>query len=123
MVRVASVVAMMSVVAVVSGCAAIEAEEIRETEEMLVAAGFKMQAADTPKKLANLQTLTQHKIVRHQLDGKLQFIYADAKVTNCIYVGDEAAYQRLQDLQVEQTMVEDNPSEPMDWGLWDRPSW
>ena len=42
----------------VTGCAAIRAHQTVETEQVLAAAGFQVKPADTPEKLAHLQTLT-----------------------------------------------------------------
>ncbi|MGZ8945862.1 MAG: hypothetical protein ACXW1W_10620, partial [Methylococcaceae bacterium] len=61
-------------IAILSGflisCAAIKAQNAEDKEQLLAAAGFKMQLADTPEKLAHLKTLTQQKIVTHEKDGK-----------------------------------------------------
>lgn len=38
-----------------AGCASIRADDARATERLLIAAGFQMNAADTPEKLAHLQ--------------------------------------------------------------------
>ena len=55
--------------ALLSACAAMKAEEATSKEQLLAAAGFKMQLANTPEKLAHLKTLTQQKIVVHEKDG------------------------------------------------------
>ncbi len=49
-----------------SGCATIRRHSTLETEQMLSAAGFHMKLADTPEKLAHLQTLTQRRLVPHR---------------------------------------------------------
>lgn len=107
-----------------AGCAAIEAQRVADTEQLLSAAGFTLKIADTPEKQAHLQSLTQHKIVPHTRDGKIYYVYADAK-DNRLYVGDEDAYQRYQKLAVEKEIAEDrieaaqmNMDAAMDWGMW-----
>ena len=51
-------VGVASVVAVLlGGCAAIQREEAQQTESTLSAAGFQMKPADTPERLAHLQTM------------------------------------------------------------------
>ena len=93
-------------VMLLAGCAAIEKQETRSTEQLLSAAGFGIKPADTPDKLATLQAMKQNKLVRRQTkDGRLQFLYADAGVCRCVYVGDEQAYQRYQDLAVQQQIA------------------
>ena len=86
-----------------AGCAAIEKQDTEGTEQLLSAAGFNIKPADTPEKLASLQVMKQHKVVRRELsNGQLRFLYADAAVCRCLYVGDEQAYQQYQKLAVQQ---------------------
>jgi hypothetical protein len=86
-----------------AGCAAVEKQDTEDTEQLLSAAGFNIKLADTPEKLASLQVVKQHKVVRRELsNGQLRFIYADATVCRCLYVGDEQAYQQYQKLAVRQ---------------------
>jgi hypothetical protein len=49
-----------------TGCAALEKQETRSTEQLLSAAGFDIKPADTPEKLANLQAMKQRKVVRRE---------------------------------------------------------
>jgi hypothetical protein len=99
-----SVVTIGSVMAILlAGCAAIEKQDTEGTEQLLSAAGFNIKPADTPEKLASLQVMEQHKVVRRELsDDRLRFLYADAAVCRCLYVGDEQAYQQYQKLAVQQ---------------------
>ena len=53
-----------------AGCAALQAQDTRATERMLGAAGFQLKPADTPDKLAHLQTLTPGKIFRGEQNGE-----------------------------------------------------
>jgi len=81
-------------VMLLSGCAANQKQEEQEMEHLFISAGFQMKLADTPEKLAHLKTLPQHKFVRHQRNGKVSYLYADADPCKCIYTGDKKAYQR-----------------------------
>ena len=54
----------------VTGCASIRAHQTAETEQVLAAAGFQVEPADTPEKLAHLQTLTPRKVVQNVRDGQ-----------------------------------------------------
>jgi hypothetical protein len=86
-----------------AGCAAVEKQDTEDTEQLLSAAGFNIKLADTPEKLASLQVMKQHKVVRRELsNGQLRFLYADDTVCRCLYVGDEQAYQQYQKLAVQQ---------------------
>jgi hypothetical protein len=107
------------------GCATIERAETIDTEQLLTAAGFRMKLADTPEKLAHLRTLTQRKIIAHQRDGGVGYVYADATACQCLYVGNEKAYQRYQQLAVEKKIAEDkrmaaemNLDAAMNWNMW-----
>lgn len=105
-----------------SSCAMMEAQETKNTEQLLVAAGFKMKLADTPEKMAHLKTLTQHKLVPHQKDGAVYYIYADATTCQCFYWGQDQSYQRFMQLQEQQNIADEermtaemNEQEFIDW--------
>jgi hypothetical protein len=105
-----------------TSCAMMSAQQAKDTEQLLAAAGFKMTLANTPAKMAHLKTLTQNKIVPHQKDGVAYYIYADATNCQCFYWGQEQAYQKFQELQVQQNLAaedrmsaEMNEEEAMDW--------
>ena len=119
------VVAVVLIV-VLAGCAAMRQERARDKENMLAAAGFQMKPADTPKRVAHLQMLTPLKLLPYtRTDGKLLYVYADPKGCNCLYVGDETAYQRYRALEQQQRIAQEqmataqmNADSAMDWGLW-----
>ena len=85
---------------------------------MLAAAGFNMRPADTPEKLAHLNTLTQRKLISHERDGKVYFVYADADNCKCLYAGNQENYQSYEKLSMKQNIAEMNEDAPMDWGMW-----
>jgi hypothetical protein len=109
-----------------AGCAAMRQERARDKENMLAAAGFQMKPADTPKRIAHLQTLTPLKLLPYtRSDGKLLYVYADPKGCDYLYVGDEIAYQRYRALEQQQKIAQEqmvtaqmNADAAMDWGLW-----
>ena len=113
-------------IAVLAGCAAMRQERARDKENMLAAAGFQMKPADTPKRVAHLQMLTPLKLLPYtRTDGKLLYVYADPKACKCIWVGDQAAYQRFQQLALQQQIAQEqmmtaqmNEDAAMNWGLW-----
>jgi len=121
-----SVIAVALIVAL-GGCAAMREERARDKENLLSAAGFQMKPADTPSRVAHLQTLTPLKLVPHTRtsDGKLLYVFADPKGCQCLYVGDEIAYQRYRALAQQQKIAQEqmvtaqmNADAAMDWGLW-----
>jgi hypothetical protein len=98
-------------------------------EPMLSAAGFKMKQADTPERVAKLNSLPSLKVRYTPKDGKFIYWLADPKFCNCLYVGDEAAYQQYQKLrlqaqiaQQQRDTAEMNQEAAMDaemnWGMW-----
>ena len=106
----------------VANCAS---QEAKSTEQLLAAAGFQVRYADTPQKLGKLQTLTQRKLVAHPSEGTIRYVYADAAGCKCVYAGDEAAYQRYQELAVQERIADErlmtaqmNQDAAMDWGGW-----
>ncbi len=101
-----------------SGCATIEKSNAKSTEQRLSVAGFTMKLADTPEKLAHLKTLTQRKVVPHDRDGKTHFVYADALYCECLYVGNEEAYQRYEKMVFQQNIANMNMDASMNWGMW-----
>jgi hypothetical protein len=101
-----------------AGCAAMEKSNATDTEQLLAAAGFNMKLADTPEKLSHLKTLTQRKVVAHERNGKMYYVYADADFCKCLYAGNEEEYQRYQNLSVKQDIAQMNAEAPMAWGLW-----
>jgi hypothetical protein len=107
------------------GCALIEKHEAVEMERTLAAAGFQIKLADTPEKLAHLQTLTQRRLVPHDRDGEVFYVYADALDCKCLYAGDEKAYQAYQQLAIKQKLAEEqlqaaeeNDNAAVNWGMW-----
>src|SRR2546425_8735973 len=107
-----------------AGCAALQARDTRATERMLGAAGFQLKPADTPEKLAHLQTLTPGKIFRGEQNGEPYYFYADRDGCKCLFAGTQQQYQKYRELVRQQTMadeaklVTEDASNPGLWGLW-----
>ena len=111
--------------ALVVGCTAMRRDEADKVESTLAAAGFKMRPADTPAKLAKLQALPVRKLSSKVKDGEPVFFYADAEFCKCMYVGDQDAYGRYQQLAIQQRIAQEqmqaaemNQDAAMDWGMW-----
>ena len=108
-----------------TACAAIQNRDAIEMERLLAASGFQMRLSDTPQKLDHLKSMTQRKLVPHQHDDKIYYVYADATSCKCLYVGNEKAYQRYQKLAIEKNIAENrrmaaemNENASMNWGMW-----
>ncbi len=87
-----------------TGCAAFNKNYVTDVEGLLTKAGFKKMVADTPKKLAYLKSLPQHKLTRRSRDGKVYVVYADATYCTCLYVGNETNLSNYRDLEIEQNV-------------------
>jgi hypothetical protein len=122
-----TIIKLISVVLMLAfaGCAMNQNQKAVEMERLLKASGFKMRPADTESKIAQLKELPQRKLVAQNWGGKVRYVYADASICKCAYVGDEEAYKSFQDLARERQITEeerraaerDNPAD-MDGGGW-----
>jgi len=108
----------------VIGCAAIQSNKTQEQAQLLSAAGFAMIPATTTAELENLNTLTPHKVLFSVKDNKPLYWYADPTECRCVYTGDQAAYQRYEQLltesqianEVEDAAISDEVAESNMWG-------
>ena len=87
-----------------AGCAQ---EIISQRESMLVAAGFRVQPANTPERVQSLQTLPPNRFVVQEKDGKQVWLYADPVVCRCLYVGAPENYQAFHQLAFQQRLADD----------------
>jgi hypothetical protein len=109
----------ISTLLVTAGCAEIQESNAIATERELAAAGFQMKFAKTPEQVAEVGSLTQRKLTRTAgPDGQNLFVWADAADCKCIYVGTEAAYDRYQQLSINQQIAIDNEMASMNWAAW-----
>jgi hypothetical protein len=106
---------------VLAGCAALRQSDAMDMERSLAAAGFQMKMANTPKRLAQVESLPQRKLTRVPYRDESRFVYADEQFCKCVYVGTEAAYDRYQRLEIKQKIAEEKLEASMnwdDWGVW-----
>lgn len=109
----------------IAGCTYIRKEEADKVESTLAAAGFQARPADTPEKMAKLKALPLRKLSHKVKDGEMIYFYADPEFCQCLYVGDQSAYARYQQLAIQQRIAEEqinaaemNQDAAMDWGMW-----
>jgi hypothetical protein len=95
------------------GCAALNPpptpqQRAERIEPMLAAAGFKMLVADTPAKIASLDALPAA-TVRYYTNkkGQRQYWFADPFVCKCLYLGDDAAYGRYENLKLQKQIADE----------------
>jgi hypothetical protein len=94
-----------SVSLILCGCAESAQHRAQRLEPMVSAAGFHMLPADTPERE---QELTSHTPLKryHFNNGKPHYWFADPYVCNCVYVGNETAFQKYQQLKLQEQMVQ-----------------
>jgi hypothetical protein len=92
--------------------------------DLLAQAGFTLRTADTPKKLAYFNSLPAQKVVQQNYKGKTHYVVCPDRSTKQCYVGDEAAYQRYQQLSLQQNIsaerraVSEQRWDPEYWTLY-----
>jgi len=116
---------LVAAAALIAGCTYIRKEEADQVESTLAAAGFQARPADTPEKLSKLQALPLRKLSSKVKDGELIYFYADPNFCKCLYVGDQSAYARYQQLAIQQRIAQEqvdaaqmDENTAMDWGMW-----
>ncbi len=89
-----------------AGCTAIQKRQAAQAQQLLEAAGFEMQMADTPERLAALQRVVpQRKVFSVAGADGPRFVYADSDYCQCVYVGDELAHERYQRMAIKQKLA------------------
>ena len=89
------------VLVLAGACALSGTRHARSMEETLTAVGFRTLPADTPERMARLKSIPPRELHPVRRDGKRYYVFADPGGCRCAYVGDEAAYQRLDALNAE----------------------
>ena len=84
-----------------AGCATIERYEVRETERVLAAAGFRMRVEDAHDVPQHVRSMPPHRIVTSSHDGNVVYVYADPTVCRCVYVGGDEEYAEYERLRVQ----------------------
>ncbi len=125
MLRIGSTLAALAVCAGVASCSG----PVQTKEDLMAAAGFKLVPANTPQRQASLAALPPHKFVHQVRDNVVIFVYADPTICDCMYVGNQAVYDRYRqtvlarnianEQQMQQMMADMNQ---MDWSPWG-PAW
>lgn len=70
----------------------------RTIEGLLLEAGFVRNPADSPKKMERIMTEVQRKVIPVREEGQTYYLYADADFCRCLYVGNERAFNRFEEL-------------------------
>jgi hypothetical protein len=119
-------VSMLLATLVLTGC---KSAQIEDREDLLSAAGFSMKVANTPQRQAALKKLPPNRFVTKTKADQVAYIYADPVVCNCLYVGDQTAYNRYKkemfdrNLADEQQLTALSYQNAWDWSGWNWGPW
>ena len=92
---------------VLGGCTAMRRDRAPETTALLTQAGFKVIQADTPERVAKLNTLTPYKVVPwKRKTGGTVYAYAEPDGCKCVYVGSPKQYATYRQLLSAQQAAE-----------------
>jgi hypothetical protein len=74
-------------------------DQAAETTSLLTQAGFKVLQADTPERMAKLNTLTPYKVMPwKRKTGGTVYAYAEPDPCKCVYVGSPKQYAKYRQL-------------------------
>jgi hypothetical protein len=87
------------IVTALGGCTAMRRDRASETTSVLTEAGFKVLKADTPERMAKLNTLTPYKVIPwKRKSGGTVYAYAEPDLCKCVYVGSPKQYAQYRQL-------------------------
>jgi hypothetical protein len=87
------------IVTALGGCTAMRRDRASETTSLLTQAGFKVLKADTPERMAKLNTLTPYKVIPwKRKSGGTVYAYAEPDLCKCVYVGSPKQYAQYRQL-------------------------
>ena len=113
-VRSTNLAAVVGLALLAAGCAT----ATQTTESLLAQAGFRQLPADTPQKLAHLQTLPERRIVIRTRQAQKYYVYADPGGCKCLYIGSADQYQRYQQfVQAQQQLYTGGVEEAREWEI------
>jgi hypothetical protein len=75
--------------------------------DLLKDAGFRVHSPKTPQHLAYLDTLPAKKVVSNQYQGKVLYLVCTDPNSKQCFLGDKAAYERYQQMAIQQSLSED----------------
>ncbi len=102
---------------------------VSNKEDLLAAAGFVPQPANTPARIASMKKLPPNKFVRQTQGSQLVYLYADPIVCQCVYRGDQAAYAQYRSMVFQRNLANEQQMNAImaqnafDFGPWGGPLW
>jgi hypothetical protein len=74
---------------------------------LLSQAGFRVHTSTTPETQASIKTLPEDKVVLNRYQDKPLYLVCTEPDARQCFIGDEAAYQRYQQLAIQHRLSED----------------
>lgn len=102
-------------------------DAVQNKEDMLSAAGFVPQPANTADRQATLRKFPPNKFVQQVKNNQMVYVYADPIVCQCVYFGDQTAYAQFRQmvfakkLADERQMTAAMAQDAFDFGPWGGP--
>lgn len=122
------VLVLVTLGSVLGGCTG-ETERVADKEDLLAAAGFNVLPASSPTRQQEIAGLPAHRFLSQIKGNTVVYLYADPLVCNCLYVGNQIAYDRYrqevfqrQIADEQQVAAEALDDDSWDWGPWG-PGW
>jgi hypothetical protein len=96
--------AILGISLAVSACQSTTAS-VQNKEDMLAAAGFVLQPANTPERLAALKSLPPHRFVQQTKNNTVIYVYGDPTICRCVYFGTQQAYGTYRSMVFQQKIA------------------
>ncbi len=107
------------------GCAILQRDAISDRENTLAAAGFTVRPIDTAARSTMITRLPPDRISQRIDGANVSYLYPDPVKCHCLYVGNQAAYARYQQISIQRNIARDqidaaqlNSENDWDWGPW-----
>jgi hypothetical protein len=104
-------------------------QAVQNKEDLLAAAGFTIQPANSPQRLAAMKKLPPHKFVRQISGTTVVYVYADPSICQCVYFGDQAAWTAYRGMVFEKRLADEQQmtatmnQNAFDFGPWGPGFW
>lgn len=109
-----------------TGCQSTQ-QVVQQKEDLLSAAGFTPQPANTPQRIAAMKKLSPNKFVQQTKNSQIVYVYADPIACQCVYFGNQAAYAQYRSMVFQQRLADERQmtaamtQNSFDFGPWDAP--
>jgi hypothetical protein len=115
--------ALLILAGALDGCAAIERQDAKETEKLLVAGGFHRLPADSAERQQDLANMPPRQIVAHRDGAYTVYTYADTQNCHCLYVGGAKEYAKYREFALSEATVRHMSEAAMNSASTDFPTW